>query len=348
MAISTTVWNAGLATGMILGLACGSAVIQVSPEGTSGSGGAGAGAEGGAGADGGGGVGGAESGGGGSVAIDPAWDAYCEGHAETYCERAFACSPILATYQSGYAADVDQCARIRKRWCLEVYARKDAASVEARWACLADWPLECHAYVGYTFGVPGDLEPQCFLPGARTLGAPCSSHSQCQSLYCAGDGGECGTCAEPEGVGSPCGFGSPYACGEGQGCYQDVCTAASGPGGACKYGGFGPEQVCIHATCEDGVCLVPALDGEPCGDAGCEPIWHQCVDGICVADEMLPPGAPCDFPQLCSGAFCSEGVCTPYQAAGEPCTSPEHDCEPGLSCLDGTCQLDLSSHGDCN
>ena len=128
---------------MTAAVACGSSVVPVGPDGAGAAGGTG-----GESADGGGGAGIGGSDGGGAP-IDPAWEAYCEAHAQTYCERAFACSPILANYQTSGAGDAVACARYTKRSCLALFSRPDAASIEDRWACLASWPEACHAYVGW-------------------------------------------------------------------------------------------------------------------------------------------------------------------------------------------------------
>src|SRR5690606_8545043 len=99
-------------TAAAIALACGNSVIEAPgrAEGEGGggaSGGAPAGT-GGAGGD----VGGSSQGAGGTGGAKT-WDDYCAAHAEISCERAFACSPVLA------AADAEQCTVPRSRHATE-------------------------------------------------------------------------------------------------------------------------------------------------------------------------------------------------------------------------------------
>ncbi len=163
--------------------------------------------------------------------------------------------------------------------------------------------------------------------GAGTLGALCTSASECESGACT-DGvcceracrGTCKACAEPgfEGMCVPV-SGAPRgdrdACST---CDAGVCSEVGTLGSAC-----GDDSLCESGFCVDGVCCERACRGtcKACGEPGSE--------GMCVAVS----GAPRGDRDECSS--CDAGVCVGADPLGAACAA-DGDCESGF-CTDGVC-----------
>lgn len=110
-------------------------------------------------------------------------------------------------------------------------------------------------------------------------------------------------------------------------------------GSACAFEGFGglPQtSTCAPGlVCPQGECVAPGAAGDPCVGS----LRQECADGLvcdwsaasptCVARIAL--GDACTEDTLCvDEAFCSDGICTPQAAEGEPCTD-------AFGCLYGFC-----------
>jgi uncharacterized protein (TIGR03382 family) len=204
------------------------------------------------------------------------------------------------------------------------------------------------------------LNHSCLKQCAGELGCP--NGQSCVDGYCAGQscqnttcsGNEVcfnGQCVDPcQGAicppGQTCQLGqcvdlcARVACPEGQVCQVGVCS----PSCACLASACTVDQACDPdaGVCVESTCLgVNCAPGQLCQAGACVdtcsivqcPAGTQCDAGSCLSD-------PC-FNVFCAqGSVCVDGTCL------DACAQAGHPCNPGFSCVSGTCErTNASSSG---
>jgi hypothetical protein len=141
-----------------------------------------------------------------------------------------------------------------------------------------------------------------------------------EGFRCAGERG----CVEPVHAGERC-VGQPCSGGP---CSLATCRTYVLPGDACAE----PDRRCVPGSeCVDGLCVPPAMIGQPCRDGAC--LEGACLDGIC---SFVPSGGVCDDDEDCENG-CVAGTC------GAPVASSAAQCQwAGQPCVGGVCtRLDV-------
>lgn len=172
-------------------------------------------------------------------------------------------------------------------------------------------------------------EGRCELgsEGALGIDEPCTTATDCASLYCADPGDGVQRCLDPcEGDAGTCLFGEvcvagPGACG---GCVpEEILDAPRGLGEPCE----------TDAECRSGECLVEAGDG-------------YCTRG-CATDDECGAGYHCRVMEDPSQSQCVRGE---RSGAGQNCID-NLDCAEGLFCAvrgdDAWCTLFCGADEDC-
>lgn len=192
--------------------------------------------------------------------------------------------------------------------------------------------------------------------GARPDGDPCSTSSQCQSLWCRGTQAlassgaiasnaiQCGACAARLTTGAPC--GPLDACPIGTSCTGGACQPQGGPGSACTKW----ADCAFPSACRAGVCGQPAFSGDACDlssdcttDTGCD-----LQTKVCAPIQFGPPGAACDHDvKRCEAGSCNiaapatTGTCPAVVPDGTKCDPNDSStvCDDYARCFRGTCQI---------
>jgi hypothetical protein len=199
--------------------------------------------------------------------------------------------------------------------------------------------------------------PSCATPGTRPPGAACVFGTECSSMVCRAQPGQCGVCATPAVTGQSC--ADPNVdCPTTDVCLDGVCTRAQARDPKPKLFDVGvqctaTEQCLFGLLCDtgdkarsQGVCQSVPKVGEPCRY---EPglVKPSCA-GACDASGICQPlpklGEACDQTYGCEPtAICGASLtCSRRNAEGEPCnTTVEMNvaisngtCAPGLYCSD--------------
>lgn len=129
------------------------------------------------------------------------------------------------------------------------------------------------------------------------------------------------------------------ACRGDQGCNTGVCVLLALEG-----------EPCINGICDEGLWCAPpsfrcarrstagptcdpATANDACGEGHCDPVTRRCL--------ALPvAGEDCTIDGRCAeGVFCRDGVCAGPPGVGEPCERfTGFPCAPGLTCDGALCQ----------
>jgi hypothetical protein len=132
-----------------------------------------------------------------------------------------------------------------------------------------------------------------------------------------------------------------WNCQKGLICHQSACRAPGAIGASCDrakecQGGLACAfHACAEGLAEGEKCDVPAAcgDGDTCS-----------VDHVCAAPAA--DGSPCKLDAQCEGQRCAAGSCiTPFERLG-PC-SDDIDCQTGLVCINGACDVKPASGKAC-
>ncbi len=171
------------------------------------------------------------------------------------------------------------------------------------------------------------------LAQPQKLGEACNNGQQCEAgSYCYFDQnlGMSTVCTAPPTAGQPC---PDFTCDETALCDfvgdTPMCIALRPSGKACDYDDQCQQGLnCIHdQNYENGVCLRPADEGEPCDptspDVTCRRFDNLCDPGTKVCGPLPGNGEPCPNYQCRGDFFCVEGGndrrCSPVADAGEGC-----------------------------
>jgi hypothetical protein len=189
--------------------------------------------------------------------------------------------------------------------------------------------------------------------GKKSLGAPCTSPSECSSNFCidgvccnAGCAAACQTCALPGALGTcspiPAGMSDPDgSCGPtcttgGTAVQGRICDGT----GIC--GPSGTPAACGAYLCRNGACLtVCAVDGD------CAP-GNVCAARVCVPSSKKPNGATCVGGTECQSGNCVNGTCCASVscASCQSCGNAMGTCQAvaaGTACGPGACSADGNS-----
>jgi len=218
--------------------------------------------------------------------------------------------------------------------------------------------------VGNSCRVNGDCASGRCVQEARTrfichcqsvADCPAATH-QCHAAACLPNG----YCGIGVTTGAPCTDGN--LCTTGDACQADgscqgapvVCTAS--------------DQCHVAGTCDPatGRCSnPPAPDGSGCNDGNACSNNDQCLSGACIAGGVIvclpsdachlggtcdPASGQCSNPPApdgttCPGGSCQSGICQTGGPGDGACTTrddcPINACYPGMTCLNGFCNLGL-------
>jgi hypothetical protein len=224
------------------------------------------------------------------------------------------------------------------------------ASVEGCAEALPKWMCSDYLFVQNT---PPACEPQS---GLLAINAPCGTHSQCRSSFCAvAPGAACGTCAPQPAVGDSCAHLA--SCGANLTCVAATqkCQQFAQVGGSCM-----PGTPCIDGlTCvgysassgTPGTCQRAVItSGTACNflGAGCDLFSGLACNAqtlVCGTAQVASTGAACGLVAnqmaLCAASGdCTGGVCAAAPGLGDPC-----DLANGPACVTAT-RCVVSKDGD--
>ncbi len=217
----------------------------------------------------------------------------------------------------------------------------------------------------------------CTIRGTLTDGSPCASSVQCAGGICnvtqpsQTSDISCGTCASYVALGGACGVAG--TCDPSQGaCVMQKCTAYVAQGGSCANG-----EPCVNGTTCDQTsktCKTPPTKGEACPGVGSCIAPYKCISQVC-ADAVAqggacPTGTECQSSLNCDtatktcqpktlaqvGQACGfvqnqyvqcatnlkcgpSSTCVALKASGDTCAAGQGECQPSLSCVNGTCAV---------
>jgi hypothetical protein len=281
----------------------------------------------------------------------------CADYANEYCARVAACAPGYLTLV-GFAGVAD-CSSYYQTTCALGLAALHSANTPALTQQCGDQlgAMTCTELLG------SGTAPAC-LPHGGTFanGDACNSPWQCSSGRCFTQAlNNCGTCVPAIASGQPCAntegfFGSGCAdnlvCALATlGATTPVCTAPVAMGAACADSGVCP----VNATCDGTthVCTALPAIGQSCDPSTiyyCDPTKAGALcdstTSLCKATSLASPGGACGTVSgatvTCNGACnlptpdAGAGTCSPYLAAGQPCTAGDL-CLIGTTCTGAVC-----------
>lgn len=196
-------------------------------------------------------------------------------------------------------------------------------------------------------GQPGEsCDPLC-TSDQCTFGGDCQSPNWCNP--------ETRRCAEPNGLGEPCGTldvgavyvscAAPLFCDRKPHSGLGQCQLQSEVGGPCQYAWSTdclPALICDVETIPTegtptGKCIVPPVAGEACTQAGkCAPD-STCNNGVCQAPRS--DGQSCNQTSECGPkSWCADWVCRPIPYPGEACVVSQGQAACAFGrCIAGIC-----------
>jgi hypothetical protein len=164
------------------------------------------------------------------------------------------------------------------------------------------------------------------------------SNACAQGVACSG--GQCNGCSPPCPQGSSCCSGGcvdtqndPLNCG---GCDMACDPSRTCVGGTCQPG-------CSANCAEDEECIGGRCEALDCDTTGCPP-GEDCI--ACLGTHVcVGPGSSCCGIAICAPTDqCVNGSCQTCGHAGEPCCPPASgECNPNLTCVNGTCVVESCS-----
>ncbi|MBU1536514.1 hypothetical protein KKF84_14405 [Myxococcota bacterium] len=184
-------------------------------------------------------------------------------------------------------------------------------------ACVVqpDESFTCECATGFTENVDGGCDIEVF--------ETCPADNTCLGDYCVGAMGE-GQCISDEDCHENLTVGNPTFCNP---------SAAGGICIGCT--GLDDDECPTGTTCTPyGTCASSCTLPTDCPHGTCDTDSGYCVQSLCVSDQECPEGTLCvdennDGSGMCQRAPCTETLCSVY--------NPQGECDPGASCIMGTC-----------
>jgi hypothetical protein len=195
---------------------------------------------------------------------------------------------------------------------------------------------------GYCGARPGSLEFRCFTPWTQRLGEECFDPGHCALGTCWGTPtwpSQCLCQSNAECAVNPTNP-SNYVCKLGTWGVtplSGLCIPPLAAGQAC----IATSECQPGLSCHNGICIAPASKGnyELCLDSA------ECINGSCWGTPTWPARCLCTDNSGCTGGtvcnlgpwgFDDNGLCIAPRAHGQSCSATS-ECQPGLSCQNGTC-----------
>jgi hypothetical protein len=251
---------------------------------------------------------GSTSGGGTSAAPVPA-DQFVSRYVGAVCDNIGGCCQ-----KSGFAYDAQGCTALGTQEIGAEFNPNQQGVVydaDAAGACIA--ALQKAASTCSSFDVESASACAGIFKGTLQEGAACTSSMQCATPV-AGDAycdvpldGQSGTCVV-------------HARGKAGDACNATCTDYPDGSGECS-----------SSTSSTGTATCYTNDGLYC-DQTCKPV--------------IAVGQPCEIEGCAMGAYCNNGFCTAYPAAGEACAQG-YLCAQGTFCQGSTCQAQLADGQAC-
>jgi hypothetical protein len=292
---------------------------QLPTSGSSGTGGAGAGA---------------------TLSLSPALADAIQRLASAFSGKDWACEPGQVRLAHGDSIRADQ--RMLRYLSWLVSLPDTGLSSEHMRACAdAAQRQSCEEFLSARTPTP----VECQTAGLRAVGEPCADSEQCTTGYCTAVDYGCGTCTPLPKPGDPCSRNEH--CGEGEGlvCSEGgTCKQTAAEGAQC-----GDQQPCDRLfDCVQGTCMrKQTAVGDPCGpDAGTPSPWCDlgqylvCApqSNSCVRFDLAAAGESCVGAVLCEArGTCDGGSCVRGPGDGDPCDDSQRFCAPTSRCVRGRC-----------